>query len=579
MSPFRLRKSKKTNAEIEEDKLDDSSTDFSVKGNTNPRFVYEGGGIKSCLVGFGGISKLASSRIVRVKFSWTVLIILVTILTAIAVFFTPQLLPKWLGFKWSTTSDLCSARTVKLAELRQRMQRMSRIPEGEKFVQHLDKKMRCISRSAHRFWNGRERVSYPSECIIANAKTKTTMKTVCVGGQRIEKCGNVLLVFRKCTSATTPRKCSTITASDPDSERRISELNAARRQQQSVTAGAINETETREIAETADKAAEKVINRLIVQIDIANNCYIAYTILALIAGAPLIIFKRSHVSQLFLATLSMNKPQFVLLVVIGLTIQDTVARLTAEVNFPNLLRNFKNDPCYLDPNFSRARLDLIRYTCGNVTAHRTAINGKVANMTSILYDAQLCEVCAVDGRGPTDNPLLLRNIDVEQKLYSDGLDPGYVYPGSCNATQLDEETAAAPETGASAVQAVLGSGVLAQILLKGILTAWITHLFGMLAPMTQHQGRIELFGVPEDSDASLTAEEERYARHFARDKHVLPLIICSLLLTFEFAIIVYSIVDSKRKDSILPTSSSIGANETFISNQTFRCNFGELIPN
>eukprot|EP00171_Calliarthron_tuberculosum_P017974 IDg17974t1 len=175
--------------------------------------------------------------------------------------------------------------------------------------------------------------------------------------------------------------------------------------------------------------------------------------------------------------------------------------------------------------------------------------------------------------------MLLRNIDFVRQKYSDGLEPEFIYPGSCNATKLNEETSAPPDTKVSAVQAVLGSGVLAQILLKGILTAWITHLFGMLAPMTQHHGRVELFGVADDSEAVLTEEEEQYARNFARDKHLIPLIVCSLLLAFEFAIIVYSILDSKMKTKKLPPIAPIVPIEAVILNQTFTCSFGELIPN
>lgn len=273
----------------------------------------------------------------------------------------------------------------------------------------------------------------------------------------------------------------------------------------------------------------------------------------------------------------MRKASFIVLVVIILTIYDSGVKVFRDTNFPQLFRNYQNDPGYLDPNFSRERLELIRDTCGSVTTHRSALNDKFASMTTVFYDAQLCEVCRVGSSVPRRNPVLVSNINRERTAYSNGVTTGYVYPGSCNATKLDEETASPPDTGVGFFRAFMGSGVLAQILLKGVLASWLTHLISYLEPMTMHRGIVEVFGIPEGTEASLTKKETDSVLRFARDKHLVALITSSMLMCWEVTIIIYSIIESHQKLGNLLQEVALGPSPT-PAPPLRRCLNGKLFP-
>lgn len=520
-----------------------------------PRFEYDPKYFfQRLLVSVGGKTKLASSTLTNIPYRWWLRWVLVALLLLITIFLTPQLLPKWLGFKWSSTTDFCDNRRKKIAVLKSKLDSLARVPQGARFVERTNQALKCMQDSVGSTWTGRNgRVKYPDECIPANARTKTKTTEACVGGQRVQVCLKLFgFIKLKCADAAAPRKCENITASDPNSMRRIAEINALRRVQQSAIDTNVTRESVKEISETANKAGERLINRLLIQIDIASNLYICYTVVAVLVGTPVIIYKRERSARVLGAALGLRKANFVLFVIILLTIYDSGVKVLRETNFPQLFRNFQNDPCYLDPSFSQTRLELIRATCGNITAQRTTINDRFASMTSVFYDAQLCEVSVVAERGPTENAKLVRTIDEERQRYSDGLVDGYVYPGSCNATQLNEKTAVPPDIKVSFAKAFLGSGILAQILLKGILASWLTHSISLYEPMTMHRGTVEIFGLQEDSASiRLTECETRSVVRFSRDKHLFPFFVTSILMVWEACIIIYSFVESARHTGIL----------------------------
>lgn len=556
----------------------EASPDSKDDALLQPRFEYDPKYfVQRLLVSIGGKTKLASSKLIKIPYRWWLRWVLVGLLFFITVFLTPQMLPKWLGFKWSNTNDLCEDRTEKIALLSSKIQGLAGVQEGARFVQHSDAALECMRAGAHKTWSGLDRrVLYPGECIPANARAKTGTTTVCVGGQRVEKCVKLFgIVKLKCASQTSPRKCENITASDASSIRRIADINALRRVQQSATLDNDTKEKAGEIAETADKAGERLVNRLLTQIDIASNLYIFYTMVAVIVGTPVIIYKRERSARVLGAALGLRKSNFIILVVVILTIYDSGAKVLREANFPQLFRNFQNDACYLDPKFSKARLELIGTTCANITEQRTSLNDKSASMTSVYYDTQLCEVCAVGDRGPTENPVLVRNINLERSRFSNGTENGYVYPGSCNATQLNEETSVPPEKNIGIVRAFLGSGILAQILLKGILSSWVTHLISMQEPMTMHRGMVEIFGMTEGQATELTEAEMMSVLRFARDKHLMPLIIASMMMVWEIVIISYSFVESARNTGNLLRDVAVAPNR--LLNRTHTCIEGQLL--
>jgi len=564
-----------------------------------PRFEYSPRHIwQRLFVSIGGKTRLSSSRLIRIEYHARWRWILSFLLVLVTIFLTPQLLPRWLGFKWSTTSDLCEGRDVKLERLQIRMEAISNVTAGARFVQKTFDAVECMNISSQKTWGGApmRRVQYPGECTFENAKNAhTTKRTVCVGGQRVEKCVKLFgFIKLKCVGHKTPRKCETISATDPKAVKRIAELNAARRLQQQGLEADMNSTKEKgaEIKQTANKAGERLINRLVIQVDIASNLYIVYTIFAVLVGTPLVIFKRAKRSYFAGCVFGMNKANFVVMVVIGLTLYDSGRKVIVDTDFMRLFRNFQNDPCYLDPKFSKSRLEFIRDTCGNVTKHRARINERLAQMNTIFFDVQLCEVSVVAGRVKHANKTLVSTINEERKLYSAGNRSGYIYPGTCNATLLNEATSTPPDRKVNWFQAFFGSGILAQLLLKGIVTSFLTHFIAYYEPMTMHRGIVEIFGMDgrdsrtsdeeegggdeDDEMEILTEEEEESCRRFARDKHLFPLIFCCILMIAEILIIGYSIYISKfgKRNSLL---EQVIEPPPPVPASNYRCQAGKLI--
>lgn len=574
-----IRRSKKKSKQSEHAELDTDAEHGDLDDyEANPRFVYQPKHFhQRVIVSLGAKTKLMSTTSVQLGFSRTLKWGLITVLLLITVFLTPALLPKWLGFKWSTPSDLCKNRQQKLDRLRLKMENLSHIPEGRQFVQKASDSLKCMNDSSAQFWTGTGRVKYPTECIPANAEAETKQIKSCIEPVCTEACLRFLFIKRlACKKKCTKRKCTTVTAADPDSERKIAELNS--RRQNFLNEDNVNTTKqtAKEIQGTADKTAETIINRLVWQIDIASSAYIVYTLLAIIFGQPIIVQKQNIGNRCCSFLFGFRKSTFMVAVIIFLTVFDAAQKIFFDTNFPLILKNFRNDACYLDPNFSAARLKMIQYTCANVTEQKAALESTFANMTRVLYDASLCEVCRVESRGQHRYPALIANIDSERKQYSTGNITGYIHTASCNSTLLNEATAAAPDTGLSFAEAFLGSGILAQILLKAVLSSWLVHLVAFIDPMLLHRGRVEVFGLREGSSAGLSKSESEAIRRFARDKHLLPLLFFLLCMVWEVVIIVYSMVQKYTNTSNILSDIAVDT-VPLVANITASCAQGKLI--
>ena len=68
---------------------------------------------------------------------------------------------------------------------------------------------------------------------------------------------------------------------------------------------------------TADTASKKLIKRLLAQVGVASNMFIVYTMVAVVIGRPLVIFKREQSSHIRTAALNLKRYHFVAIVVIA----------------------------------------------------------------------------------------------------------------------------------------------------------------------------------------------------------------------------------------------------------------------
>lgn len=519
------------------------------------RFVYSPASLpERLLVGFRLKNKLSASTLVRVPYRRWVKWLLVAVLVLLAAFFTPQLLPRWLGFEWSTPRDLCRDRDAKLRNLRFQIANLTRLPALRQHVARQRFEHACMDRAAARFYRrALRRFQWPDECTSARASA-SLREDVCVGPLSRSSCDGVRGIRRLlggvagvCRSVSVPKKC--VPALD---ETRAQQLLELQREQAALELDDAA-SETQPIVQTANERATQLVERLLLQVDIASDLYIAYSIVALVIGMPLVVYKREKGSRILGATFGLRKVTFVIVVVMFLSIYDSVLLIARETDFSLLFANFRNDPCYVDAEFSRARVELIVQACNNVTGLGVAASGTVADMDETYFTVRRFGVCQDEGRPAATHPSE-RAMDAVRRRYRDG---DREFPGVCNATMLDERTStAASDPEVSAVKAVLGSGVVAQLFVKVIVASWVVHVAGFLEPMVLHGGKVEIWDAAGaakragEDEGPLNAWEMRSAVGFARDKHLLALVVTSALMVVEAVLVVYSIVVTKsgRRD-------------------------------
>lgn len=510
---------------------------------SNDRFIYNPTTFPQRLaVGGRAKNKLKTSTCVKIPYRVWCKYLLILCLVLFAAFFTPQLLPQWLGFEWSRPKDLCQNREQKLRALSARLDNATRLPELHNFLSRQQFDHACMDDSAKDFYARPARFQWPDECTPEKAQSGLSDE-VCVGPFTKKVCvgGFFGRLFGACKSVTVEKSCKTVA-----DEERTQALLDLRSEQAAQEALGENVAESQPIVETANDRATQLINRLLIQVDIASDIYIGYSILALIFGMPLIVYKREKGSRIVGATFGMKKVTFIIVVVIFLSMYDSLLLIVRETNFARLFRNFRNDPCYVDPEFSRERVNLIIQACGNVTQLGVNSTNVLQDMDDTYYTTRRFAFCKDSARPNVQKHPKEGAMDTLRRQYRDG---DLQFPGTCNVTALDEATSSPPsDPSFSKFKALLGSGVIAQLFLKLIFTSWLVHVMAYQEPMIMHNGKVEIWdtstgakGVPDD-ELPLSKTKIRSAVWFARDKHLLPLIFTSVLMAIEVFLIIYSIV-------------------------------------
>ena len=116
-------------------------------------------------------------------------------------------------------------------------------------------------------------------------------------------------------------------------------------------------------ADAVQKAAEDFGDTLLLQIDVASWCYVAYTILSLFFVTPLVIYRAPLEWRVKRNIFSLNKELFIFLFV---TLWWGYSDFTIMVKQPQVqlyLANLGADPCWLDVTFLRDRREIITGKC------------------------------------------------------------------------------------------------------------------------------------------------------------------------------------------------------------------------
>ena len=412
--------------------------------------------------------------------------------------------------------------------------------------------MQCMNRSSQVFYYGTARdpprFLWPEECTSEIAQVSLT-ETTCVK-QEGNVCdavggffGFLMGIGGNCVREVGPEICTNTT--DGHRSDALLDLEHKRRlppEQRNVTL-----TEVEPIVSTANGKVQDVISRLITQVDIAADAFILYSLISIAIGIPLVVSKREKSSRFMGATFGLTKIMFIVIFVVAISIYDSMTTILKETDFARLFQNFLNDPCYVNPTFSARRAEAIVNICNNISYIEAESDIILQKMDGMYYDTRLFGFCKDDTRELAEHPKLVAMDDIRQSYRSGNISN----PGVCNATELNELTSVAPESDRiDKWKALLGSGVVAQLALKFIVTSWLIHLFAYVEPMVLHNGKVEIWGAKKNSD--LSVKEEVAIRRFARDKHLLALIVLSFFLIIEIVLIVYSISTTISGSNRLP---------------------------
>lgn len=542
--------------------------------NLRQRFQYPARSFASrLLVGANLKTSLAKNRIHQIEYRGWLRYLLIGILALICFVLTPKLLPDLIGFGWATARDFCQSRDTKLGGVNNVLLELSNVTQGKRFIQDQVDELRCINDSAADFYYGDKkepaRVLWPDGCTskdVSGSLTRTvcvpevpTEKTDCIEMNGVQKAVTFLAGAKRCKKIIVQPVCQSIV--DDDAQKALLHLH-----EEISNSSAIAETiETIESSAENNQLVQDIVSTGIARIDIASNLYIAYTALSLLVGRPLIIFKRSKMNRICGATIGVRKSTFTIAVVIGITIFDSISSLLKVTDLKALRSNFRADPCYVDPEFSRSKSELIVKTCETVSNLQYETGYQVRKLEELYYDIKLFGLCAVDNaRFPHPS---LKSVGDRLEQYRSG---ELRNPSFCNVTFLNDQTAApAPASKKTSLwDSLLESGVLSQILAKLVLSNLAINLISYFEPLVGHRGRVEVWG-----DEDISPEEEDAIVRFARDQHLLPLMISIAFSLIEVILLLYAFGRTFGKTSDFIMASFESTRNATILQRDFKCIF------
>lgn len=523
----------------------DVAVSTGLEPRVSPRFRYTNQSfLRRILVGANLKTSLAKNSVHYIEHRSWCKHVLVFLLLLIAVVLTPSLLPDRLGFEWATPRELCQKRGEKVHQLNEHLLDLANITLGVKFVSDLKHEIRCVNSSAARFYNGdtsvSERMLWPRECTrqkVSESLTRTvcepevrTEKTECLKLNDVQKAAAFLTGVKRCKTVFVEPVCSSIVDEGVQSD--LLTLQDETIESKNKSNLAKNEVlSTISSVSLNNQRIKTVVSEGVTRIDIASSLYVGYTIISLLLGRPLIVFKRGKRTRVSGITIGLSKASFTLVVVVIITVYDSVSSLLKETDLKELLKSFHADPCYADPEFSRSRSDLIEATCERVSDLHRETSKEVRHLNDIRHQIKLFGLCEKNGVRSV-HPAL-DYVDARVHLYRSG---GLKNPATCNVSALNRATKSPdPKAESSALKSILGSGVLAQLLAKIVVTNFVIQLVSYAEPLASHGGKVELWG-----DEAISADEEDAIQRFARDKHLLSLIWSFVFLGLEVTLIAYA---------------------------------------
>lgn len=552
------------------------------------RFVYNPRNILERLsTGTVARSALKRSELVHIPYRKWVKYVLVFALVIICIVCSPQLLPHWVGVQplFGPSLNLCHRLDDKVNLLKQNMEQVVELPHLRQKLEETRLELACFNKSAASYYHHPERSQWPDECTVEKANSQNLSTQVCVGPVEESSCSELRSLRQLlgglatvCRSISLDKMCQTVFDGQ-----RILQLSILERQFDKLARDAFQRANDSVVLNTANDKATHVISTLLNRVDLGSNLYIVYHVIALLAGTPLLLYKRGIGSRLLSVGFGMRKVVFVAVVVVLLTMYDACSIVLKQVDFRQLLHRFYQDPCYIDETFSQARIQLVMSTCSEINSISRQRDVLLQEMDHIYYLTRRFSMCEPS---KAEYP----EIHVMNETRHRFRDGDLAFYGHCKVSELARQEitpfSLIEKNGGifSSLRLLLGSGLIAQFVFKVIASTWLIHLVNFIEPMVEHNGKVEIWDMDDsqhranDDDSGDSTDENREndterqaassassgrrrrssegnhrTRHirlnprevkaaiaFARDRHLFPFLILTALFVAEIVFLVYN---------------------------------------
>lgn len=532
---------------------------------TDSRFHYSPKTIlERLLVSIRFKNQLDTSYLAQIQFNRLFKYALILLLAVLSVILTPSLLPKWIGIKLPTPSDLCQYPDRKLENLRKIIRRNGNVQESLFYVSVQRSLLKCMNNSASTYYHGNNsnppRFLWPAECDYE--KAYNSMFEVKCMKQNVNICSKIggLLGFLgsiggKCKRKSGPDLCYTSTDQDRmksltnlEMDRSMNKISNKNSTIQPNKTGQGSKILNKFNIENGNTRIQDLFSRLASKVDISADLFIIYTLIAISFGTPLVIYRREKKTTIVSFAFGLTKGTFIVLCLFFITIIDSFSLLFEKTDLGHIFRNFLNDPCYLDPSFTSRRIKIIANTCKEVSDYEYEYKSILHKMDAIFYDIKRFGYCRDKNRTSSEHPALYFFNQTRMAYKTRTMrrfstwELNAVKPPGCNETMLNNMTNSAPSDGGAKWKTIFSSGVLALMLLKFVLTGWTIRIFAYYHPMTIHNGKVAIWGSSTDrKDQKLSETEQKSIKMYARDKHLLSFFLFSFLLIVEIVLVFYAI--------------------------------------
>lgn len=442
----------------------------------------------------------------RKSFKWALIILL----TLAGVFLTPSLLPKWIGLTWAAPDDLCDGREEKLEAINATIRECTMLVEAGEQVQEAKGELDRLSNIAETQYE-----DWPNGCppetiqqAIDEANDRQCQEEKCKWGY------NLLGTDINCIDVS-------VACGLADS---LGRSRAWQEYQVFQAQKAANPNITVEDYElTISDRSQQVIKRLLRQVDIASNLYLLYVIVGLIISAPLFVYKPSFRSRFLGRALTINKPLWVLIVVVIWSTYDALWAVLKDTDWAFWWTTFTADPCFVDADFTSKRIQAISDTCNEIAQLGASFVNTTFGIQDVSATAFVYRAC--DKAAPELEDFVLTAEEWENATYV----------GKCNVTDLNDKTAVPHDSDPDLVNALFASGLIAQLMIKFFVIQFIFHLMAFLEPLCTNSGQIERFGEADYSD-----DDIKQLLKFKRDTHRCPMTTYGVILALIAANIAYA---------------------------------------